>query len=348
VSLAGFVAAILFAGALAVAGEVPPGSVPASVVTTNEPPDDWMDNANDAVHQTLEKPVKWFDNLFAPDKQENERIQNSTFRTKFVLGVKEYQGTEVSFAPTFTMDLYLPHLDRQFHLLLRSDNPDELPDRDPVQEDSSPLLGLGVARDAGPWGDFSVNGGVKIGSLPQPYGETAWRRIFQVGDLRIVPRERLFWIGGEGFGELTTLRLVRPIGSQLIADARSGALWSETTDGVEWSQSLGVGWFWQGYDPRRVIRSPMVGVKGVIFGHKNGSGVIDRYRVQGLFRYRLHRDWLFVDVVPYVDFPNDHDWNAVPAVLVALDIFWDGPRQRTQTETIVEEFPDVQEELEEP
>lgn len=295
----------------------------------------WVDRANDRVFRALERPVEIFDGWFATaeEKEENRRLRNSTFLVRLNLDVREEGGPQFTFEPDFKLDFYLPHLNRRLHLTARSADIDDLPDRDPGEQDDDYLVGVDVRGQNRFWRGFYLGGGAKLRTLPQPYVATGWHRSFRVSNLTVTPHQRLYWAGDDGFGEVTTLRLRRPIGSYLLASATTGGKWAEDTAGFEWSQSAQLDWYWRGNRQPGLQRTPRLGLKGVVFGHKSGTGVIDKYRIETPFRYPLRKQWLIGNVAPFVDFPNARHWEAIFGVRFALDIHFDGSARPRATES---------------
>ena len=119
----------------------------------------------------------------------------------------------------------------------------------------------------------------------------------------------------------------------------SGAKWGEQTRGVEWSQSAVFGWYWRGYKRQDLNRYPMLGLKGVVQGHTSREFAADVYRVETVLSYPLRKKWMFVDVIPFVEWTGSNDWNTTPVVWVALDIFYDGSAVTRPTELQGEDYP---------
>ena len=310
--------------------------------TPDGKPVDWrIDRMNEAVFRILERPVDAFDGWFASkeEKGENERLRNSTFRVRLNFEMRADGGLEFSFKPDYTVDLYLPHLNRRLHLLVRSTDIDDLSDKAPDEEEKGTLVGLGASRTNKYWGDFSLGVGMKVQIPPEPYVGAGWRRPMHAGNLIITPQQRVFWQGDDGFGELTKLQLAHPIRQRTLSVATSGAKWGEHTSGVEWSQSALLGWYWRGYQRRELNRHPMLGLKGVVQGHTGGQLATDVYRIESVLRYPLRKKWMFVDFIPFVEWTRSNHWNTTPGVWVALDFFFDGSAVTRASEMKGEDYP---------
>jgi len=307
----------------------------------DEPADAWVDRMNDVVFRMFERPVEILDGWFATakEKEENQRLRNSTFRLRLNLEIREESGAQFSFEPDYTLDFHLPHLNRRMHFLVRSTDIDDLPDETPSEEENSVLVGVGTSVSSPFWGGFSIGGGVKVRTPLEPYVSAGWRREMRAGELSLIPQQRVFWSGDDGFGELTTLRLIRPMGERVLALTTTGVKWGEQTPGVEWSQSAMLRWYWRGYKRRDLNRHPMLGLKGVLRGHKSGEFEMDAYRAESILRYPLRKRWLFLDIIPFVEWKPANQWRATPGIWVALDIFFDGSAVTRPVALSGEDYP---------
>lgn len=284
----------------------------------------WLDRANDAVFQTLERGVDRLDGLFARGDEASTGIRNSTFRVKLHTRVEERGGARVTLEPDATADLYLPHLSRSLRLVVRSTDVDELPGVDPTQEDASWLLGVARTLGSGGLRHVVLGGGLKLKPSPEPYASMVARRTFEADPWYVTPAQKVFWSGDEGFGELTSLAVERVTGPRTGILSTSAARWTEKTKGLEWEQSLLLAFFPRGYTRSRRDRQHLFGLKGSVFGHKSGSGVVDLYRVELGWRRPLRREWLYLDVVPGLDFKRDEGWDEVVWIRFGLEVFFDG------------------------
>jgi hypothetical protein len=307
---------------------------PDSVLSTNELAEGLLERANAAVFETLEGGVTWVDGFFAPKEQEKEkerrRVKNSEFSVKLHMRVEAQGGADVSIEPDASADLELPNLSRKVKLVVRSSDIDELPGVDPTEEENSWLVGLARSKTRKRGGEISLGAGAKLNPAPEPYLAINARKPLVERPWHAVPRQRLFWRGDDGFGELTVLNLGRELSTHVGAMSSSAAKWTEESEGVEWDQSLSLAYFPGGHTYRRQRRQHYIGVKGIVFGHKRGSGVVDKYRAQLIWRYPLRKKWLYLDVVPGIDFKNDEDWDETPWIRFGLQVYFDGSAGRRE------------------
>jgi hypothetical protein len=300
-----------------------------SASDTNVYAEGWAENVNAAVFETLEGGVQWVDGLFVDkDKPRRRKLRNSEFSTKLHIRVAEEGGPTVDVEPDATADLYLPNLNRKLKLLVRSSDVDELPGVDPTTEDNAWLVGVGGSLTRKRHAYVTWSTGLKLNPVPEPYTSIRARRQLAVAPWYVLPSQKVFWRGDDGFGELTSLTVGRELGTHMGTISTSAAKWTEVSDGVEWEQSLSLLHFPGGYTRRKQRRQHYVGVKGSVFGHKTGSGVVDLYRAQLTWRYPLRKKWLYLDIIPGLDFENEDDWDEVPWIRFGLEMYFDGSAGR--------------------
>jgi hypothetical protein len=238
---------------------------------------------------------------------------------------REGNNLKMTLRPKVSANLYLPNLNKRLKLIVRSTDIEDLPDIDPTERETSWLIGVARQAQHTRLGDFSARVGVRFDPIPMAKASLRWRKNFLAKPWYFFPKQKVFWRNDEGFGEMTILQIERGIGHQVSALSTSAAKITEETDGMEWDQSLIVAYFRDSNERKHRNRKHAIAIKGTIFGHMNGSDVVDLYRLQILWRYPLWRKWLFLDVVPGVDFENERDWNDKVWLRLGVEAFFDGP-----------------------
>jgi hypothetical protein len=109
----------------------------------------------------------------------------------------------------------------------------------------------------------------------------------------------------------------------------TGLRWTETSENVEWSHTLILGY------ARELIDERKMGGRAAGRDIARGSGF--RYRITGetetgyiqthqgtlFFKFPLRKRWAYLVLSPEVTFRNERDWEAELGVLVGLDmLFW--------------------------
>lgn len=282
-----------------------------------------MDRWHEWVFEKLNGYTERTDNLFAQSGDEVKRVTNSTFSLDLDVELSEEGDPGFKFSPSLGADLYIPHIEHRLHLFIDNISPQELPDSDPMQRDKDLYVGARRAFDLRRI-PIDMSAGIKWRWPPILYGEATLKKKFggEHRDWMVYPKQGFFWFADDGFGTKSSLVLDKWYGDQFIARAVSGVKWTETTWGIEWSQSFTLGYIAQeeGDDVARGI-----GTRIVINGHKSGSGTVDKYRLELLTRTPLYKRWIYLSVTPRVEWTNDNDWDLSPSLLIAMNfLFWGG------------------------
>jgi len=125
-------------------------------------------------------------------------------------------------------------------------------------------------------------------------------------------RQSAFWSEKEGFGERTEFTLDRPSGEIHLVRLRSSVVWSELSHGVDWGQFAS---YYCKFSSRR-----SAAIKLGVRGYTHPSLVTDQYLVRVSYRKRVHRDWLFLEIEPGLDFFREDDFKTTPLINIHLDI----------------------------
>jgi len=121
-----------------------------------------------------------------------------------------------------------------------------------------------------------------------------------------------FWSERDGFGEKTELTLDRPSGDAHRVRLRGSLVWSELSHGVDWGQLAA-------YDvifSSRYSAALKLGARGYSYP----SWVTDQYSVRIAYRARVHRDWMFLELEPGLDFFREDDYRMTPLINMKLEI----------------------------
>jgi hypothetical protein len=89
-------------------------------------------------------------------------------------------------------------------------------------------------------------------------------------------------------------------------------LWAENSDGVEASQTLAY--------YRFISKHRVAGGRLVVSGVLEPSTRMENYGAYLVYRQRLHRDWMYLELEPGVEFPRTRDFQATGLVSLKLDI----------------------------
>jgi hypothetical protein len=123
--------------------------------------------------------------------------------------------------------------------------------------------------------------------------------------------QSVFWSERDGFGEKTEFTLDRPTGEIHLFRLRSSLVWSELSHGVDWGQ-------FASYYARLSSRRSAA-LKLGARGYSHPSWITDQYLVRVSWRRRVHRDWLFLEIEPGLDFFREDDYKMTPLINIQLE-----------------------------
>lgn len=158
----------------------------------------------------------------------------------------------------------------------------------------------------------SVSAAIAFKPMPVLRLKLRGRLIADLGRWQMRLSETLFWKSDDGVGERTQLDFSRRIGEATTFRSGTGAEWSEVSEGIDLGQAFVLS---HALSHRRRIAF-RVGVAG----HTEPSAIVDSYSARVTWRQRVYRDWLFMELEPGVDFPNDRDFRATPLMTIRFDI----------------------------
>jgi len=297
------------------------GSVDSPAGNEVPPATGWVDNAYKTTVSVLQGSADRLDRFFAGEvENEITPSRSSRFELRFNVLAKEDDGVDVSTDVDFKADVELPRTAKRFRLFLTSSLPHELPGEDPNTTKNALLVGLHRTLDLRrlPYLNFRL--GVKARTPPVVVAAVRLGHGFKPGGWDIVPRWRGFWLSDDGFGEVQSLRIDRWMKEKFLLRSGSAARWTEQSDGVEWEQSLLLALTRKGTF-RNLDRG--IGVRAQVFGHKSGTGVVDKYKLGIIYRFPVWRSWLYISMGPEVSWENENDWGSVPAFRFGMDaLLW--------------------------
>jgi hypothetical protein len=300
-------------------------SLPPNVVTN-------LARSADLFHDTMftrmNAEIERLDLLLAQCGTNALPVPKSRFRLGLYLDAKGGDDGEFNFDPELEADVRLPNFERRLRAFVTSSRLEDLPGADPGEERRDLRIGL---RETLERLNVDLEAGVKTRWLPVGFAEAKWRHRWTAGDWNLYPSQKVFWRTDDGFGEVTGLVADRWMRERYIARWVVAGRWGEDTDGLEWEQSVILGYGSELVDPAK--KGKVIGIKDVArgiaarasaFGHfSDKAGRLDTWRVTGLWRQPLYRKWLYLEVTPGIEFRREDNWAGVPLIRAGLDsLFW--------------------------
>lgn len=278
-----------------------------------------MDIGHDSIEEHVNLFVNWVDEFFGGDRAFEETRDNYV---KLSIGKIIEEGGRITNANNITAQINLPRTEDRLKLLITNE-----PETDEVAGNLQPretISGVDttnetstalrfVARDTTVW-NVHADLGVRYRSGVDPFGRFRVRRTVALTPWTLHLAETLFWYDSLGRGETTHVDIERPIIEKLTFRATSEATWRDQTDYFDLVQDLAI--LHRISDRRSVI------YRASAFGITEPVEHVTDYLLSVRYRQLIHRDWLFFEINPQINYPKELHFKAVPTLTFKLDIIF--------------------------
>lgn len=223
--------------------------------------------------------------------------------------------------------LDLPSSEKRFSLMLES-NPEKNISGDLTKQpvasndaatgsNQSAALRIDRPPEDSPW-HFSADTGVRVRLPLEPFVRTraSYTRPFE--QWRMKAAETVFWFSSIGAGETTQIDLERVISEPTLFRATSTATWMNETHNFDLRQDFSI---FHTLNERSALLY-QAGISGVSEPQFQTAG----YVLLMLWRYRLHRSWIFTELSPQLHFPRVKNFEPNPMLLLRLEVLFDGTK----------------------
>ena len=264
---------------------------------------------------------------FFGDERHYQETNDSVFQldTTRVMG---YLG-EHRFVISGRANVRLPMAERKLHLLIESD-PDKNTVVDPKQTQLQQLnqpatpqsygAALRYIKEEAERFHLSADAGLKFQGLnTTPFARTRASLAGSLDEWHVKLAETAFWFNTIGVGETTQLDFERPLSASVLFRASSVATWLNNTQNFDLRQDF-TGFHTLDERTALLYQASVIGVS-------QPTTYVTDYVILMQYRYRLHRDWMFLDASPQLHFPRDRSFHDSPLLSVRLEMLFDESRK---------------------
>ncbi|MCC5847634.1 MAG: hypothetical protein JJU29_06010 [Verrucomicrobia bacterium] len=286
----------------------------------------WLDEPQQWTTEALYNRLVWLDSMFyGPGLTQREDP-----RSRFRLSIFNVTDLEQPERPrpdmSISASVRLPGLRDRFRLEFLSEDLQDFPSSGADPDEGSTRLAL---RRVGNWLDVDVGGRLKL--PPVLFVRATARYTWAHDPVQWNLAQRVFYETDEGFGEITSLSQHMWLARKWMLGHHSSVRWSEATVGAEWQDALMIAFvadlMEEGHEGRFVGRRDMdhgLGFHTRVRGRYDGGHAMTNYRVGFVYRRPLfRRDYLYLEVLPEVEWKAENDWREEYTLRMGIDIlFW--------------------------
>lgn len=257
----------------------------------------------------------------------DERYFQENNKSVIQLEFNETLGPNGSRIPGFEgkAKLDLPAAEKRFHFVLES-NPEKKATGDVKKEqtvvqkgDATPAAEKYAAALRYEQGEeshwhLSSDAGVKFQFPLDPFVRVRGSYSIPVGEWRLKIAETVFWFNTIGLGETTQFDMERVISPPVLFRATSTASCFDVVQNCDLRQDLT---FFHTLTERSALQyqASVIGV---------GQPVLEEtaYVLLMRYRYRLHKEWIFVEISPQLNFPRTDGFKMNALLLLRLEMIF--------------------------
>jgi hypothetical protein len=222
----------------------------------------------------------------------------------------------------------LPSTERRFSLMLES-NPEKNLSADTSKQ--RPVLANDVVTsnnqsaairyekppEESRW-HFSADTGVKVRVPLEPFVRSRASYTLPMENWRMKAAETVFWFSSIGAGETTQVDFERIIIEPVLFRATSTATWMNDTHNFDLRQDFS---FYHTVNERTAML-----YQASTIGVSEPQLEATEYVLLMLYRYRLHKSWVFFELSPQLHYPKAKNFDMSPMLLMRLEFLFDGSR----------------------
>jgi hypothetical protein len=275
--------------------------------------DEWHGELGSNIVDVVER----FDRHFG-EARLNEETRGT--RVKVSLGFS-YDGDDgLSFENKINARLALPALEHRLQLVVdnfvEADDPDRISPILDAARESEPDAALRlVSREAAKW-RINTDAGVRFSDELQVFGKFRGSRTLVLQPWEMNFSQEFKWYSDNGWSEISELRWSRIVAWRWLFRSTTSVSWEEDSEGVTPSQSFAI---FKQLSKRRAFKLATAAAWPE-FPHT----VSANYKLEASHRQLIHKDWLFMEITPGVEFPQKDNYNVNPYITVLFDcIFGD-------------------------
>jgi hypothetical protein len=268
----------------------------------------WLDKSQEWMYETVCGSAMWFDGFFG-----NARSDDRSGETYGRAGLSTFWDQRDGLDPKFRfrVKFALPTVKNRGSLMIGRGDEDEMINEQTTNMDTIPgnfnnigddsfLVGLGYSRNQGLKRGFKVSVGMKVRAPPEPFTKLRYFRAWNLSQstlLRITPI--VYWKSEEKFGATMHLDI-----DQLLNDTMmlrwsnyANAAESREIEGVEWESSM---YLFQALSNRKALT-----YRVMVLGATGAEVPLKNYGVEFRFRKRIFREWMFLELLTSLTWPQD-------------------------------------------
>ncbi|WP_139175559.1 hypothetical protein [Colwellia chukchiensis] len=283
--------------------------------STEQENDHWMQGLHETVTNSVYQSAQWFDSFFIANGSEQQKPTTSA-KIRLAWLPKSRDWSEVK--PRFRVRVKLPHFQNRASIILSDESDDELSNLPLEVNDSKAALAndkfslaLNYTQDKRADRLLNYRLGISSGDL---FVRAKHKRRLTVNDKQgFLIEPSIYYFLDDGLEAKLLLEYDYQISSQSLFRVNYSIRGAEAFSGIRWKHGF--------YKLKQINSTTASVISFQVEGERNGARgfVIDKYTLAYRYRFNAIRDWLFFEIEPFLEFPEQENYTTTPGIALRLE-----------------------------
>lgn len=293
----------------------------------------WMNFSNWVLRQErtqserIQALGEWADRTFSG---EDAGLPNNQSYLRLGFATESEYGDPAQFEPEARFRLDVPTVEEKLRLVIESESDELIPlserrrDRALTEDERSETEATGALRYLSEVGDainLSNDVGVRLRFPTDAFWRATADKRWQLGeDWGLKAQQRLYYFHQDGWGARSSVAVGRDLGNGWDFLSASELEWVHDDRMFDMAQTFN---FYKRLNNRSTL-NPRFG----ILGESQPTWRQTSLFADLTYRYRLHSDWLFGEIIPALEFPRDESFKDRASLILRIELFFSGQIDR--------------------
>lgn len=275
----------------------------------------WMESLHETVSDSVYQSAIWFDNFFI-DENNDPKNPKTTARIRFGWEPKARDWSE--FDTRFRIKVKLPHFKDKVDLIL-SDEPESEQDNLPLESvntqpetnDDHFAAAIRYTLSKGKYRLIESRVGISGGDI---FVRAKHKRRYNWDDIHSLKIEpSIHYFIDDGLGAKLLLEYDHQLNNTSQFRINYSIRGSESFSGIRWKH---------GFYHLKQLEQNAAAIAGIqVEGERNGEDgfIIDKYTLSYRYRFNAIRKWLFFEVEPFLEWPENENYTTTPGIALRIE-----------------------------
>ena len=282
-------------------------------------------NRVDRAHRNFSNGIVYFSNevdaFFADDKHAG-LPNRSSLKLSFITNFREASGPYT--VPDINYSLVLPRTEKRLRLVLENENEDiqnetyatnyqrQRANRNRSPQDSTAAGIRYMVEKSGI--KFYQDTGVIVDVPPKAFVRWTVRKEIMLRDWLLKLREQIRWVNTTGIRSTLNIDFDRGLTRNLLLRMVNDTLWNDTDYTVTFENGPSL---FQRIDEKKALQ-----YHAHVITNNKPNFEVSNYLLQITYRQNVYKDWLFMNLTPFVNFPRELNFHRTPGFLFRFDMIF--------------------------